>query len=369
MRENFVRSIIIFIALLVIIGGGIYQLKQTKTSFPVIEAKEEYSQPELPISNGETWRIRSIDTQVISKHWEDVSPESINQQVLMLKALGVNYIAIGTPYDRPEEMRMWVEAIHREGIHVWFRSHWLEWEGDDGKPATMTSEEYLRRTSAFIRANPDLFKEGDSFTVAVEPEQVGVGLGKRFLDWNEYRNFLLLQISTANAAFEQIGLERKIYTNWISVNGWVVENEFNQELVNKMGLITVDHFVHQSQTLGKINDGEAVVENTEKDLDRFHEKWGVPIMLGEWGYQIFQEVPEDVQAEVVSKMFARLKDKDYLIGINYWVHMGHNSKIINDTYGDELTYRKAAGVIKTYFDPENKVNESVSITPTPTNKN
>jgi hypothetical protein len=364
MKENFTRSVFIFIVLAGVIAGSIYQLYKSKPTVTVTEAKEDYSQPSFPKAPSGTWSIRSIDTQVISKHWQDVTPKSIEQQVSMLKELGVNYIAIGTPYDRPEEIRMWADEIHKQGLNVWFRSHWLEWEGDDGRPATMSSDEYLRKTAAFIRANPELFKEGDSFTIAVEPEQVGVGLGKRFLDWDAYRRFVLLQVTTANHAFKDIGMENKIHTNWISVNGWIVDNQFDKNLVEKLGLITVDHFVGQSQTRGDLSDGDDTIKLTEEDLDRFHNKWEVPILLGEWGYQIYQETPEDLQADVVNNMLTELQNKDYLVGLNYWVHMGHNSKIINDEFGDDLSFRQAAGVLQSHFDPESdKLKVSPSKTP------
>lgn len=351
MKDNFIRSILILIILTGVILGAIYQLNKSKPGFTLIPTEDEYAQPALPVSKDGYWQIRSIDTQVISKNWENVSRESIIDQVKLIRELGVNYVAVATSYDQVDELRMWVEEIHKAGLHVWFRSHWLEWEGDNGRPATMTPDEYLSKTSDFIRINRDLFKPGDSFTMAVEPEQVGVGLGNRFLNWDDYRNFLLLQISLSNKAFKDIGLKQQIYTNWLSVNGWVVENEFSKDLVKKMGLITVDHFVYQTKTVGDYSDGDAVVEHTLADLDRFHKKWNVPVFLGEWGYQIFQQVPEDIQARVIENMFLGLRQKNYLVGINYWVHMGHNSKIINDIYGSQLTYRKAASVISDFFGP------------------
>ena len=71
-----------------------------------------------------------------------INPNAITkEQVALIADLGVNYIAVGTPYERVEEIRMWSEEIHMRGLNVWFRSHWDEWEGDDGRPATMTPAE------------------------------------------------------------------------------------------------------------------------------------------------------------------------------------------------------------------------------------
>src|SRR5947207_512467 len=81
----------------------------------------DYSQPILP--SLKTWNVKSIDTQVVSKHWINVPKNSIHDQITLLKNLGVNYVAIATPYDRVDEMKTWTDEIHAQGLHVWFRSH------------------------------------------------------------------------------------------------------------------------------------------------------------------------------------------------------------------------------------------------------
>jgi hypothetical protein len=301
------------------------------------------------------WSVRSVDTQVVSKHWPNVTRSAVREQVAMIKKTGVNYIAIGTPYDRVEDLTKWAEEIHAAGLNVWFRCHWAQWEGDEGLPGNMTTDEYLTKTKKFIINNPKLFREGDSFTVAVEAEQVGVGLGKKFLTWNEYHNFLISEVETANEAFGEIGLEGKVHTNWLSMNGWVVENQITPELANQLGIVVVDHFVGQSNSIGVLSDPDAIVDKTVSDLDRYHTELGVPILLGEWGYQIYQDVDESTQALVVSKLFDKLKTKPYLVGVNYWVHMGNSAAIISDEYGMNLKYKRAAEVIRSYYDPTSEM--------------
>lgn len=307
----------------------------------------QFIEPELRV--GMPWAVKSIDTQIVSKHWPHVPKEAIREQVAMLKALDTNFIAVGTPYDRVDELKAWADAIHNEGLNVWFRSHWAAWEGDDGKPRTLAPDDYLIQTEKFVRQNPDLFRPGDAFTAAVEPEQVGIGLGYRFLSWNQYRQFILDQVAVSNRAFHAIGLEGKIYTNWISVNGWVVENEFTPELVKKLGLITVDHFGPQSQNMGEYDSPAYIAETVGSDLDRMHKKFNVPFLLGEWGYQIHQDVSDSLQAETVQKTLDTLSNKNYIVGINYWSHMGHHSRIIDDKQGSDLKYRQAANVLKAMF--------------------
>ena len=352
MLNEFKATIIIYLVLgIALVGSGyvLWRDFQLKTKLTYLTAGQ-VKQPALEYEVY-PWAVRSVDTQTISKHWPEVTVESVREQVEMVKRLGVNYMAIGTPYDRVDDLRLWTEEIHGVGLQVWFRSHWAEWEGDDGQPAVMSPEEYLQRTKEFILFNQQLFKTGDAFTVCVEPEQVGVGLGKRFLTWHDYREFILAQVAMADEAFKEIGLEGKVHTNWISVNGWVVENQFSQELIDRLGLIVVDHFVGQSETIGELDDIDTVVELTLKDLDRYNGQWGVPILLGEWGYQIFQETPNALQAVAVERLMAGLKAKKYIVGMNYWTHMGNTSSLIKDDYGMNLRYRLAAKVVKEYYDP------------------
>lgn len=362
MLDDFINSILIYIVLAAILIGVAYTAVVGSRSKVIAESLtgiNTYAQPPLPAGKF-PWTVRSIDTQVVSKHWPDVSREAIREQVMMIKDLGANYVAIGTPYDKVDELKMWAEEAHSQELNVWFRSHWAAWEGDEGRPATMQPNEYLQSTKQFIIANPDIFKLGDSFTMAVEAEQVGVGLGKRFLTWDEYRNFLLAEISISNEAFKEIGLGGKIHTNWLSVNGWVVENQFTDELVKHLGLIVVDHFTGQTNTIGQPDDPDEVVEKTMKDIGSYYRRWNVPIMIGEWGYQIYQKVPEDVQAEVVEKMLNELRSRSYIVGMNYWTHMGNSASLIGDEYGANLKYREAAYVIKTFYNPLSVVDKPKS---------
>jgi hypothetical protein len=135
------------------------------------------------------------------------------------------------------------------------------------------------------------------------------------------------------------------------MNGWILDNQMDQELADQIGLIVVDHYVHQSQTIGTLEDKNLMVNTTSADLDRWWNKWNKPILLGEWGYHIFQEVSDERQAEVVESMFSMLLTKPYLVGINYWVHMGNPAAIIKDEYGSNLTFRQSAAVVSSFFDP------------------
>lgn len=290
-------------------------------------------------------QVKSVDTQIVSKHWGNIDEANIKEQVKSIKELGSNYVAISTPYDYPEQMKAWTDEIHKQGLNVWFRSHWLNWEGDENTLSNMTVSDYLNKTNNFIQSHPVFFQEGDAFSVCVEPEQVFVARGTEVYDWYSYNKFIIDQIDVANNAFAAINLSGKIHTNWISVNGWVVENGLNKEAVDKMGLITVDHYEDQKVILPP---GTAA-DRLSSDLDRMYNKWKKPIILGEWGYNIEQEVDDFDQKEVVSEVLNTLGEKKYLVGINYWAHMGNSSRIINDKNGMNLSYRPAAIVLRDFF--------------------
>lgn len=344
--KSFLSSLFTYLTVLAVGGFVIWQI--AKNPAPALLAYNDYSQPTWGQLVSK-WRVRAIDTQVVSRHWLNVPRESIATQAAMLKHLEANYIAVATPYDRVEDMRIWVEEIHEQGMNVWFRAHWNEWEGDDKAVPSLSASAYLQRTTEFIKQNKELFKAGDAFTVAVEPEQVGVGLGKRFANWEEYRIFILNQILSANKAFEEIGMKNQIHTNWISTNGWVAKNSFTKEFVDKLGLITVDHYPEQTKTIGSQDTVKSQVDQMSADLDELYKMWNKPILLGEWGYQIHQDVTDQYQATMVDEMMKMLVTKKYIIGMNYWVHMGHYSRIIGDTYGADLKYRPAADVLRKWF--------------------
>ena len=323
-------------------------INSTKNQVEVVKPDpDELMQPALPV--GSPWGIKSIDTQVVSKYWTEVPVASIQEQIAMLKAMNATYVAVATPYDRAEELKQWVDEIHKQGLHVWFRAHWNEWEGDDKKAAIMTPREYLDKSREFILTHKEYFQEGDSFTVAVEPEQVGVGLGKRFADWNEYKNFVVDEVVEANRAFAAIGLKQKVYTNWISTNGWVAENIFDQELVDYMGMITIDHYPEQTTTIGARDDIETMVTNYSTYLDQLYAKFHKPILIGEWGYQIFQDVDDNYRAALIKSVFEMLKSKSYLVGVNYWVHMGNSARLIGDVGGKQLQLLEPGRVVKDMF--------------------
>ncbi len=359
--SNFITISLVYLFLALVFLYSVYQLA---ISHPVPALKSSnFIQPKL-ISES-PWPIKSIDTQIVSKHWTNVPVESVNAQIEMLKKLGVNYIAVDTFYDDEKEMYKWANAIHDQKLHVWFRSHWKNWEGDEGLPASMTPQEYLDKTKSFISHNPKLFVSGDSFTLAIEPEQAGVGLGKKFLDWNQYRQFILNELVYSNEAFQSIYLGNQIHTNWISVNGWVANNAFTQELADKLELITVDHFSVQTSTIGANDDPNKVAEDMSRALDEIYNKWKMPVLLGEWGYQIYQDTDPDIQAEVIKKVLGKIKTKNYLIGVNYWSHMGNHARIIDDQSGSSLNFRPGAFEIAKVFKNTDDLSLTSSLSATP----
>ena len=298
--------------------------------------------------------VRSVDTQIVSKNWQNTSRDSIASQVSLIKNMGANFVAISTPYDQADELSIWADEIHKAGLHVWFRSHWLNWEGDQSSAPTMTSATYLSQTSDFIKSHPSIFKSGDAFTVCVEPEQIFVVKKTKSFDADSYNKFLIDQIDTADKAFAEIDMGGKVYTNWISLNGWVVLNGLQQSAVDKMGVITVDHYPDQS---GDLTAEESALK-LSNDLKSFYQKWHKPIILGEWGYNIQHEVLDTEQSEYVQATLNQLSNLNFLLGLNYWDDMGNTARLINDTNGKITTERPAAQVLTDFYDSKIKILES-----------
>jgi len=309
---------------------------------------------DLPVTLAATGKqpvtyIRSIDTQIVSKHWKGTGRYSIRRQVSMIKNLGATYVAISTPYNRPEEIRLWSDEIHRAGLRVWYRSHWLEWEGDEGYIANLSQADYLTKTSQFIITNKDIFKEGDAFTVCVEPEQMYTARSKK-MDWEELNKFIVDQADVADEAFAKIGHKDEIYTNWISVNGYIGLSGLTERTVKRLGLITLDHYPKADQGLLRTE----MADRWLQEIDRVHEKWQVPILLGEFGYNVEKEVTSAEQKRAVDLMLEKARTRPYIIGINYWVHMGNSSRIINDILGQPVSYRSAAYSLRAFFVEKSK---------------
>ncbi len=352
MNETIKTRLIIYLITIIALLASLFSFVSANIKYNSPFTNDpNYNQPELE-NSGSIWSVRSVDVDLISKQESPAaSKEDIRNQVTNLKAIGVNYIAVGTLYDENENMAMWADEIHSQGLHVWYKGSFAEWNGEAGKPPIMTKSKYLERTKWFILDNRNLFKEGDSFSFASTPEVVGVGMGEKLMTWSEYKKFILKGMYISGEAFKEIGLDGKIHTNWLPITEPVVLDKLDKKFVEKIGLISVDIFGNQSQTQGELENSSDYINEIEKSLDKIYSEWQTPILISKWGYQVYQKVDDEKQQGVIDAVFNLLKRKPYIIGVNYWTSSGGTTAILNKDENGNLNYRKSAETIKLYFDP------------------
>lgn len=309
-----------------------------------------------PSSSQDNWSVKSVDAQVMSKYWAVTDENQIRSLVKADKAIGAKQIAVSANYNNYNLLKKWADVIHSEGLNVWFRGHWDEWDSWE-KPEIkngITSGEYLNKTKQFIIAHPELFRAGDSFTMCVESENAawwtGIDHGP-FNGWDDWRAFTRNQVTYADDAFSQIGLGGKVKTNWINMNGWVAWNELDQTTVNTLGQLTLDHIIDWTDDINTYKNALFSGNgNGFYGYDEYHNKWNVPMMAGEWGYSTFnQNVDPVYQKELTSAIFKEFANRPYIVGINYWIDVGHASRLFDTPNLLDYNRRPVADVIQQYF--------------------
>ena len=264
--------------------------------------------------------------------------------------LGVNYVAVETPYDSPScgnavaYTKLWVDTIRSRGLHVWHRHMPLSFEGIYGVTKT-NGNSYLTMIGDYIRQNPTLFVEGDIFTPIPEPQNGGInGITYcaqgvcQYQSKEQFNQWLRDAIDTANNSFSAIGLGGKTKVGYYGFDGFVAWGDNNPDwngiledaTVTKMGNITIDHYP------------ELVNEKMIDGLNELHAKYPTtPIVIGEWG----STSTTDPVQQVVNSMGAA-KSAPYVVGFNYWhMGMGGNEALINS----DFTNRVQFATVQSYF--------------------
>jgi hypothetical protein len=277
------------------------------------------------------------------------SPAFIDSWVAKAVELGVNYIAVETPYDSPacgdslKYTKSWVDGIRKQGLNVWHRHMPLAFEGiyDTKKDS---SKDYLTLIGNYIKNNPSLFKAGDIFTPIPEPQNGGIN-GITYCPQNicifnsaaSFNAWLRQAISVSESAFSEIGLGGQIRIGYYGFDGFVAWGDNNPDwegiledaTVAAMGNITIDHYP------------EIVGDTMENDLNELQQKYpGVPIIIGEWG----TITGGDVVSQVNSSMKAAMRKN--VIGFNYWHQgMGGKEALIGDDFSSNIQFNS----VKTFF--------------------
>lgn len=290
------------------------------------------------------WSIRSVSSmkETKDKVCNQDSGSFIGSWVSRAAELGVNYIAVETPYDDPacasslNYTKAWSDAVHAQGLNVWHRHMPLAFEGIYDTPKS-ASKDYLQQIHDYIVNNPTLFRENDIFTPIPEPQNGGVSgvtyCAQGICVFNSAASFnkwLRDAITTSNAAFAEIGLGGKIKVGYYGFDGFIAWGDNNPDwngiledaTIAAMGNITIDHYP------------EAVGDTMANDLDELQQRYpNVPIVIGEWGTINGGDV---VTAINTTMQAAR---RTGVIGFNYWhMGLGGNEALVNDDLSKKVGF-------------------------------
>lgn len=210
---------------------------------------------------------------------------------------------------------------------------------------------YIRKTKQFITDNNDLFESGDIFGMCVEADQADQSNltfktpGTTSFDTTIYNQFQKNQVLEANNAFASAGITG-VYTWGIShqlanlnLNGQVLNsgNSGNPSGLGDSdittyfgGILCFDHYVSDA-----ITDPATYASAYNDDLEAIHAAFpNAQLFIGEWGYHTVSLPSEQNQKDVYEAVIDVLLTKNYVIGVNFWNHMGQaQSSLWNDASG------------------------------------
>ena len=122
------------------------------------------------------------------------------------------------------------------------------------------------------------------------------------------------------------------------MNGDVALNVLDQQTVNYIGnLVTVDHYIKNKDVMNNY-------------VETLHNKFHTKIFIGEFGAPIAGingQMNEDQQLKFVTDIIDLLSQKNYVIGLNYWVLTGGSTALANS----DLSLKKVFSSIQEYFRP------------------
>jgi hypothetical protein len=300
----------------------------------------------------QSWPIQSVSSMKETKDriCTQRSKAFIEKWVDTAKDLGVNYIAVETPYDSPScanavtYTKLWISVIRSRGLHVWHRHMFTSFEGIYSATKD-PNKNYLQMLAEYIKANPDEFAPGDIFSPTPEPQNGGInGVTAclqnicMFSSAKDFNQWLRDAMDVSTAAFQSIGLGGQMKIGYFGFDGFVTWGNNNPQwqgilekaTVQKMGNITIDHYP------------EAVGDTMAEDLDKLQKKYpNTPIVIGEWG-----TITQGNEVQQVMNSMGASKRKN-IIGFNYW-QMGvvGNEALINDDFSHKPTFDVVKGFYK-----------------------
>ncbi len=291
------------------------------------------------------WDVQAIDTMKTSR---DRSREFLSgsgnissisdAHAERIASTGATHIAIATPYD--EEflpiLEQWVESARKYELNVWYRGNWSGWEQWFEYPS-ITREQHLEKTVAFLNDNQHLFEDGDIFQACPECENGGPGDPRHNGDEEGHKLFLIDLYQASAKIFEENNVD--VDTRLNSMNGDVARLIMDPETTQALGgLVVVDHYVESPEEL-------------IEDLNEYAEQSGGQIILGEFGApipDIHGDMTHEEQAAWLDELFELMLETPSIVGMNYWTDTGSSTQLWNDA-GEP---RVAAGVVANYYTPK-----------------
>jgi hypothetical protein len=285
-----------------------------------------------------------IDTMKVSRDRardQSVTQPVIAEEVRIIKSLGANCVALGTPYD--EEfvpfLHLWVAEARKAGLSVWFRGNHSSWEGWFSYPDDQTPDKHIEQTVRFIRSHPDLFADGDMFSANVEPEN-----GNPFhpVDSDEkrerLRQYLIKEQTLVKRAFTAI--RKDVLTSRISMSGGVAKSVLDEKTLLALdNTVTIDHYVHTPEEMT-----DYITYFTESGTNR--------IVIGEFGAPIPDlngEMDDTTQAAFVDHLLWELfLARKHVDAINYWTLTESSTALLSE----DMNPKPVSEILKKYYLPE-----------------
>lgn len=291
-----------------------------------------------PAPSTNSWEIQSVSSMKESKDRVCGQRDQafIEKWVDKAKELGANYVAIETPYDNPDcgssldYTKTWVNALRSKGLKIWHRHMFLNFEGIYGANKN-PNDDYLGKIYHYIKDNSWMFKEGDIFTPAPEPQNGGIaGITYCaqnvciFKDAPHFNKWLRDSMDISEKAFSEIGLAGKMKIGYFGFDGFTAWGSMNPDwngiledsTIAKMGNIAIDHYP------------ELCGDTMENALNELQNRYpGIPIFISEWGSV------DDYNVENQVKNSMGAAKRPGVFGFNYW-HMGigGNEALINEDF-------------------------------------
>lgn len=266
----------------------------------------------------------------------------------------VQYIAIGTYLDYPDQIRMYADAIHANGKKVWFRSAgFTTWQGRFGSLATGTPAQHRADMVSFIENNYWTFAPGDIFeAVPDEPENGNywyttygsLGIGTNVQSKQEFNDFITGSITDANAAFIAIG-RTGIDTSYVFTSPSVSKDIITDTTASQLTAMGTDNY--PEGTSSTYNNCYTKMKNELTNWAKgIHGSKAYHITLGA---NVNTQLNQSQQANCESGDMSAVKDTlPNYDGITIWQSSFGNSRLFDFTNGQWVP-RSAVSIVNNFF--------------------